>query len=164
MQLLAELNARVISLEFFLARFPVDINNSPDYVEREVRDALLSNDPDKVEIVMQLIWLSKDISRFVHLLNELLIYPHHISHQVVAKTLQDIGSPSTVPYVRLALASNFDYLDYTCSEPATLAKWFSWLLFAIGTEDAITLMEEYSLSEDEGIRAEMLYRLAKIKR
>jgi hypothetical protein len=64
--------------------------------------------------------------------------------------------------VRKVLENNFDYLQYTCSESSTIAKWFSWLLYSIGTKEAIELMREYSNSEDEGIANEMRYRLKKM--
>lgn len=47
----------------------------------------------------------------VAVLNELLITPGHQRHQEIAKLLQDLKSPSTVPFVRKALESNFDYLE-----------------------------------------------------
>jgi hypothetical protein len=106
--------------------------------------------------------LSGDISKYVDILNELLINPNHRSHQEIAKTLQDYApSPSTVPFVRKVLESNFDYLEYTCSDSDAIAKWFSWILCSIGTTEAIDLKKQYSKSSDEGIRNEMLYRLKK---
>jgi HEAT repeat protein len=99
----------------------------------------------------------------VALLNELLITPGHTQHQLIAKILQDVKSPSTVPFVRKALESNFDYLEYTCSDSEAIAKWFSWLLLSIGTEDAVNLIKEYTQSTDEGIRKEMIYRLSKME-
>ena len=99
----------------------------------------------------------------ITLLNELLVSPGHEEHQQVAKLLQNIKSPSTIPFVRKALESNFDYLEYTCSDSNAIAKWFSWLLFSIGTEDAINLIKEYTKSTDKGIRKEMIYRLSKVE-
>ena len=99
----------------------------------------------------------------ITLLNELLVTPGHEEHQQIAKLLQNIKSPSTIPFVRKALESNFDYLEYTCSDSNAIAKWFSWLLFSIGTEDAINLIKEYTQSTDKGIRKEMIYRLSQIE-
>jgi hypothetical protein len=98
----------------------------------------------------------------IELLNELLITKGHKRHQLIAKILQDVKSPSTIPFARRALESNFDYLEYTCSDSDAIAKWFSWLLFSIGTEDAIELIREYTQSADDGISEEMIYRLSKI--
>lgn len=99
----------------------------------------------------------------VDLLNELLVNTEHHQHQMIAKTLQHVKSPSTIPFVKRALDSNFDYLEYTCSDHDAIAKWFSWLLFSINTKEAISLIEEYSKSPNKDIRNEMIYRLDKVK-
>ncbi|MBS0030576.1 HEAT repeat domain-containing protein [Chitinophaga sp. 22321] len=98
----------------------------------------------------------------VDLLNELLVSKEHYLHQMIAKTLQHIKSPTTIPFVKTALDSNFDYLEYTCSDHEAIAKWFSWILFSINTKEAISLIEEYSKSPNEAIRNEMMYRLRKV--
>lgn len=97
----------------------------------------------------------------IDVLNELLVISGHYLHQQIAKTLQDVKSPSTIPFVKRALDSGFGYLEYTCSEPQVIAKWFSWILFEIGTDASINLMEQYANSSNEAIRSEMVYRLSK---
>lgn len=162
-QLLAELDYGIISRETFLKNFSVDINDNVEFVRKEVRAAIESKDPDEIKMILNLVWLSNDITNYVDLLNELLINPNHRNHQLIAKILQDFApSPTTVPFVRKALESNFDYLAYTCSDSIAIAKWFSWLLYSIGTPEAIELMKEYSNSSDEGVRNEMRYRLKKV--
>jgi hypothetical protein len=114
-------------------------------------------------IAVSLIRLSGPDKQFINILNELLINPNHRSHQFITKTIQEIKSPSSIPFIRHALKSNFDYLNYTGSDSAAIAKWFSWALYSIGTMDAIELMKEYSNSSDDGIKKEMTYRLSKVK-
>lgn len=163
-QLLAELDYGIITRDIFLKNFSIDIKNNPDFVREEVRAAIESKDPEEIQTTLSLIWVSGDILRHVNLLNQLLINPNHKSHQLIAKALQDHSpSPTTIPFVRKALESNFAYLEYTCSESSAIAKWFSWLLYLIGTKEAIDLMQEYSNSGDEGIANEMRYRLKKIQ-
>lgn len=116
----------------------------------------LLQDIDKGEVVIT--------ESTIDLLNELLVNTDHNQHQMVARTLQRIKSPSTIPFIKRALDSNFDYLEYTCSDHEVIAKWFSWILSSINTKEAISLMEEYSKSANEGIRNEMTYRLRKFKR
>jgi hypothetical protein len=162
-QLLAELDYGIITTDIFLKNFSVNIKNDTGFVKTEVRKAIETSDPDEIQMTLVLIWLSGDISKYVDILNELLINPNHRSHQQIAKNLQDDAPrPTSVPFVRKALESNFDYLEYTCSDSGAIAKWFSWLLYSIGTTEAIDLMREYSNSSNEGIRNEMLYRLKKI--
>jgi hypothetical protein len=162
-QLLAELDNGIITNDTFFESFSVDIKSDTEFVRTEMINAIATSAPDEIQMTLNLIWLSGDISKYVDILNELIINPNHRNHQEIVKTLQDFApSPSTVPFVRKALESNFDYLEYTCSESDAIAKWFSWLLYSIGTTEAIDLMKEYSSSSDEGIRNEMLYRLKKV--
>lgn len=98
----------------------------------------------------------------VDLLNELLLAPGHRFHQRVARALQSVGDDSTVPYARAALEQGFDYLGYTCSEDAVIAKWFSWLLADIGTPAALATLREYAVSPNEEIAEAMTYRLARL--
>lgn len=162
-QLLAELDYEIITPDTFLKNFSVDIKSDTGFVRTEMINAIATSDPDEIQMALNLIWLSGDIASYVDILNELLVNPNHRKHQEIARTLQEVApSPSTVPFVRKALESSFDYLEYTCSDSDAIAKWFSWLLYSIGTTEAINLMKEYSHSSDEGIRNEMLYRLKKV--
>jgi len=163
-QLFAEFDYGIISADVFLKRFSVDIKKDFDFIRSELQTAIKRGEPDDIQMIISLIWLTGKSSEFLDLLNELLINPNHRNHQQIAKALQDIASPTTIPFVRKALESNFDYLEYTCSESGVIAKWFSWLLSSIGNKDAINLIEEFSSSSNEGIRNEMLYRLRKLER
>ncbi|HEX5001694.1 MAG TPA: hypothetical protein VFW78_04300 [Bacteroidia bacterium] len=161
-QLLADLDYGKITLEEFHNWFPVDLENDSIYIRNEIGEAISRGDFNSLEKAISLIWLSGNPSKITDLLNELLINPNHKSHLRIEKTLQVIKSPTTVPYVKKALETNFDYLQYTFSNDEVLAKWFSWLLAEIGTEEAINLIREYSNSPNEGIKKEMLYHLKRI--
>ena len=162
-QLLAEFDFGIISEKVFLKRFPVDIINEPQFVSLAIKDAIKNRSDDDLRMAMLLIWLSKNYLGFIDVLNELLINPNHIRHQEIVMILQHVKSPSTVPFAKKALETNFDYLQYTCSDSDAIAKWFSHLLASIGTPEAIALIEEYSNSPEDGVRNEMLYRLWKMK-
>jgi hypothetical protein len=163
-KLLIDLDYGRVTFDDFLKQFSVDLKSDNNFIRTEMEAAIQSAETDRIQMTIPLIWFSADIPSFVDLLNELLINPNHRSHQVIAKNLQDfVPSPTTVPFVRKALETNFDYLEYTCSDLDTIAKWFSWLLSSIGTDEAINLMKEYSNSTVEGIANEMRYRLNKIQ-
>jgi HEAT repeat protein len=151
-----------LSREEFLRQFPNDFN-SKDYVVNAIENAISKGDIDELDCTISLIWLCGKEKDFVDILNELLINPNHRRHQEITKSIQDIGNPSSVPFIKKVLQSNFDYLQYTCSDSDAIAKWFSWALYSIGTKEAIELMKEYSQSQDDGIRNEMIYRLKKVK-
>lgn len=163
-QILLEYGTGKFSFQEFYRSFPVDIRYSKEYVIREVRSAIDSADSGNLELVIPLIWLSEPDKRFVDILNELLIIPNHRHHQFITKTIQELQSPSSIPFIRRALESKFDYLKYTCSDSDAIAKWFSWALYSIGTTEAIELMKEYTNSDDEGVKKEMVYRLSKVER
>ncbi len=105
---------------------------------------------------------SGENTKNIDILNELLLVPFHHHHQAITKLLQDIKNPSSIPFIKKVLESNFDYLEYTCSESDAIAKWFSWALYCIGTVEAVEVMKDFANSEDQGIRQEMQYRLDKV--
>ena len=139
------------------------VEREPNTLEK-FKTALQSKDQNQIDKVVYLIEPSFLDSETISILNELLTDPNHRSHQRVIWLLQKAKSPSTVPYIKRALETNFDYLEYTYSESGVIAKWFSWALAEIGTEQAILLMKEYTNSPDEGIKNQMLYRLNKIQK
>jgi hypothetical protein len=162
--LLVDLDYGRVTFDNFLKQFSIDLKSNNNFITTEIEAAIQSADIDRIQITIPLIWFSADIPNFVDLLNGLLINPNHRSHQVIAKNLQNFApSPTTVPFVRKVLETNFEYLEYTCSDSDVIAKWFSWLLYSIATDEAINLMKEYSNSKDEGIANEMRYRLNKIR-
>lgn len=163
-KLLIEWDEGTLSTTLLLSRFSVDLKSNPDYIRQEINAAMESANADELQLTIGLIWLSGNTASFTDLLNQLLIHPNHRSHQRVAKALQNMPDPATIPFVRKVLESNFDYLSYTYSDNAVIAKWFSWLLHSIGTAEAIDLIKEYSHSADEGISKEMQYRLAQPRR
>lgn len=140
------------------------MTNNEEHIFEQIHNGIESKDAKELELAIDLIWTSGyDLAVFTEILNELLLVKHHISHQVITKTLQSIASPTSVPFIRKVLETNFDYLEYTCSEDEVITKWFSWALYAIGTNEAINLMREYTFSSNEGIKNEMIYRLNKLK-
>jgi hypothetical protein len=162
---LSEYYARRISIDTLVNLFPVDPRRDESYITTEVRNAIQTADPDEIDQSIYLMWLSDNKIAFADLLNELLVNPNHTQHQYIAKALQDdVKSPSSIPFIDKALATHFDYLDYTCSESGVIAKWFSWLLYEIGTPEAIAVMQRYADDQDEGISNEMKHRLAKVKK
>lgn len=162
LQLLSEFSYNPACLEEFLQEFPIDVRNDSAWLLGELELASKSGNDDITEMLIDLIRLLDDSPTIIEVLNHLLIKSSHQSHQEIAMRLQKVKSPSTVLYVRKALETDFDYLAYTCSDDRTVAKWFSWILFEIGTPEALALMKEYTNSSNEGISAEMQYRLSKV--
>jgi hypothetical protein len=152
-----------ISAEACRNSFSVDLKSDLAFTKTTIENNIRNDNSSELNLLIPLIWLAENDFYFTDLLNKLLINPHHKSHQQIAKALQGIASPTTVPFVQKALETNFDYLNYTCSDSDVIAKWFSWILFKIGTTDAIKMIKEFTHSPNEGIAKEMLYRLKKIE-
>ena len=94
--------------------------------------------------------------------NRLLLMPGHKHHQAVTMAIQQLRSPSSVPYIRQVLAEGFQMFEYTCSEIGVIAKWFSHALASINTAESIALIKEYACSNDPEIAEEMAYRLTRL--
>lgn len=162
-KLLADREERRTGETEFYELFPLEQYTEINYITNEIDKAITEKDSVAIDLLTYLLLyhLPSGIE-YTNLLNKLLITRYHHKHQEVARRLQELKNPSSIPYVRRALASGFDYLTYTCSETGAIAKWFSWILAEISTQEAIEVLEEYSHSSDEGIKNEMLYRLKRI--
>ncbi len=53
-------------------------------------------------------------------------------------------------------------LEYTCSEPGVIAKWFSHALADINTPESIALIKEIATSGKPEVAEEMAYRLRRL--
>jgi hypothetical protein len=160
-RLLKQWENGAITTDAFKAQFPIDVQNNASYAVDKINKALKSDKNKALNSLIHLIYLCDNKAPFIDILNALLLNPHHKSHQFVTKNLQQLKHPSSVTFIEQALATNFDYLNYTGSEPEVIAKWFSWALFSIGTEEAVNTLKQYAQSDNAGIKKEMLYRLNK---
>lgn len=153
-----------IDKDYLLSIFPVDVINDRNYIISEVEKAIPTSNTSEIEYAVTLILLSGKHSELIDLLHKLLLNPNHYSHQAIVKSLQDLKNPKSIPFIEKVLKTNFDYLAYTASDSDAIAKWFSWALASIGTDEAIEVIRKYSNSQDQGIKEEMLYRLKKIEK
>lgn len=133
---------------------------SSERLDTALRAALVGD--QDLDLAIELLWLAGDPTPHRELLEALLVHPGHHHHQAVTRALQRIAAPASVPALRRALAAGFDHLAYTCSEPATIATWFSWALAAIGTDEAIAALREHAASSDPEVAAAMRHRLRRL--
>jgi hypothetical protein len=89
---------------------------------QKIKDLIEANDFEQLSDLLYEFDTQTITQEELDFLNELLLNPQHRSHQVVARILQQIKSPSSLPFVRQALDTHFDYLAYTCSEPRVIAQ------------------------------------------
>ena len=62
-----------------LYSFSTDLQTNFEFINAELREAIESRNEQRIQLTINLIWLSAEISEFIDLLNELLINPHHSS-------------------------------------------------------------------------------------
>ncbi|QED27228.1 hypothetical protein FRD01_08225 [Microvenator marinus] len=129
-------------------------------LEETVRSLLPAQETEDTDDAIDDL-LASTIDEFIDIKNQLLISPDHQRHQAVARGLQRIGHPDSIPYIETVFEQGFDFLAYTCSDHDVIAKWFSWLLFDIGTPEARALLVKLSNSQNPDIAREMTYRLSK---
>jgi hypothetical protein len=139
------------------------MKNNPEILISKIEKAISKNDNESLQSLMEELELVEMSPEFISILNQLLVNKNHKKHQFITRCIQDLKSPTSISFIQKALESNFDYLQYTCSEDIVIAKWFSHALAKIGTTEAINLMKFYTKSENEGIKTEMMYRLNKLK-
>lgn len=132
------------------------------FILNEMPTAIIECDGDAQRTLVGIASSISEVEERARVLNLLLLMPGHRSHQEVTFEIQRTRSPSSVPFIRQRLQAGFADLDYTCSEPQTIAKWFSHALAKIGTPDAIAVIEEFSRSADVGVASEMRYRLDRL--
>lgn len=133
-----------------------------DEIEIKVREAIEKGNLEELDKSVSELLEVKNISNYVNLLNDLLLVTFHRQHQYIAMAIQKLETPSSIPFIDKVLDSKFEGIPYTGSESNSMAKWFSWALFSIGTEEAIEVIIKHANSDDEGISEEMQYRLNKV--
>jgi pantothenate kinase len=139
------------------------MKNNPEILISKIEKAISNNDNESLQSLSEELELVEMSPEFIPILNQLLVNKNHKKHQFITRCIQDLKSPTSISFIQKALETNFDYLQYTCSEDIVIAKWFSHALAKIGTTEAINLMKFYTKSENEGIKTEMMYRLNKLK-
>lgn len=163
LQLLIKYDSAEISRADLVSSFGPEIFDSV-FVKDAMRSAMISENDEMLELCILLMWFQEDASEFIDELNTLLLLPSHRSHQAITKTIQEVANSSSIPFIAAVLESDFSQFDYTCSDEATITKWFSWALASIGTQPAIELIKRHSESSRAGISEEMQYRLRKIQK
>ncbi len=134
-----------------------------DFILGEMAIANERQDWKAWNTLLQMASIISDPAVKADTLNALLVMPGHQMHQAVTMEIQELGSASSVPFIRSVLEGGFGMLEYTSSDTETIAKWFSHALARIGTPEAIALIREFSESSDAGVAEEMRYRLERIQ-
>jgi hypothetical protein len=91
-----------------------------------------------------------------------LLREDHHDHEDLIGFLQHAKDPYAVPFLRQAigLKPQLSYLDY--DDYGSYYKKCLWALQAIGTAEAISIIQECACSEDEALKDQARYRTGKI--
>ena len=166
LKLLEDFENDKISLDdldaIFEEQFNIDLFSDVTYLNAAIDVAISKKDENELDLLLNILWVIRPKRKAIPIFNKLLIFPHHKQHQAITKEIQEIEDPCSVKYIAQILEQGFEDFEYTFSEDAAIAKWFSWALYSIGTEDAIKVMKEHSNSSNTEIAEEMLYRLSKL--
>jgi hypothetical protein len=131
-------------------------------VMREMAEAIANGGWEATYAIFGRTLRIHDPDERAEVLNCLLVMSGHRLHQEVIRQIQLLRNPSSVPYIRKMLEDEFRMLEYTCSESAAIAKWFSHALADINTPESIALIREFAHSSDPGVADEMAYRLRRL--
>jgi hypothetical protein len=154
---LLESHSDNVSMQYQVAGITGD--TVKQFILREMSTAIAEQDWEAWYTLFGLVRTIADPNTRADALNCLLVMPGHELHQEIARAIQELRDPSSVPYIRQMLVDDFAMLEYTCSDATVIAKWFSHALADINTPEAIALIEEFSRSGNPGIAEEMAYRL-----
>jgi len=91
-----------------------------------------------------------------------LVKLDHLGHEEIIRALQDNPDPGSIVFLQRAIAQKpqLAYLEY--DDYGAYYKKCLWALQAIGTREAIAVIESCARSEIPELRAQALHRLARI--
>ena len=93
---------------------------------------------------------------------ERLLRKEHRDHEEIIRFLQDAADPYAIPFLEQAvlLKPSLEYLSY--DDYGAYYKKCFWALRAIGTTEAVEVIEQFAVSDDPIIKEQARYRLSKI--
>jgi hypothetical protein len=93
-----------------------------------------------------------------------LIALDHEEHEDLIGLLQEANDPYAIPSLRQAvlMKPSLDYLDY--DDYGSYYKKCFWALSAIGTDEALAVIQEFSTSPEPVLAEAASYRLSKLQR
>lgn len=138
-------------------------NTSKDFIVKELEVGIERDDWYIQSAIFEMACSIGNPDAKATILNTLLLIPGHSFHQEVAREIQQLGHPSSISIIDKILSDGFGIFEYTCSEDAVIAKWFSHALADIGTNEAIQVIQKYASSSNQGVANEMQYRLKRMR-
>jgi hypothetical protein len=151
-----------ISATELFAVFGRDFSECPSDVIQLLQQAYHDRHAHDVESALILLFHFPPTADYIPLLCELLVADFHNRHEDIIRILQDAADARAVPFLRQAalLKPSLDYLNYD-DYGGYYRKCF-WALAAIGTLDAIAVLQDFTTSEDPSISEQACCRLSEL--
>ena len=152
-----------ISRDQLLTALSLELSQVPGEFRRQLRLAIDNRDSDLAEVAL-LVASGFEIpaATYTDLTCLLLVEDWHNQHENLIGNMQEAAEPQTVPIISKAidLKPRLEYLDY--DDYGSYYKKCLWALQAIGTPEAIAVIEDCSRSQDTALQEQAAYRLSKI--
>jgi HEAT repeat protein len=151
-KLIMQLAMNRISRDQFIACYPIDLIEDPNYFPRELESAFDSKDKDAVEYVLLVAGHLGKIDPCLPSLRRLLPEEWHNQHEVIIDILASVKDPSDADLFCSALSTVYPYIDGV--EDFMVPIWVKciWALGSLGTPEARECLSEALESPYEGVR------------
>ncbi len=116
-----------------------------ELLKQDIEETKLSRDAEMLELQMLPLYIFEtqiDFSELVSILNDLLIEDWHEQHENIVTLLEDILSPSSVPFLKSAIEKKYNYLNWDTNK--SFERKCIWTLGKIGTDQAYLVLKECS--------------------
>ena len=133
----------------------------PEYLRSSLVEAARLHDADAVEATLGLMSRFDAFGREdVPLLGELLVVDWHTRHEDIARLLQELADPASVPALRRGAELD---LPYVVDDGRALSRRCLWALSDIRTPEAVVAIDELTLSPKATVRDLAVYHRAKVR-
>ena len=157
-----DLCAGGLSKSDFLEAYGIARDQVATEVSALLNQAILDEDSSAVESAFLVGFTFNFPDNIVGLIHLLLPKKWHISHENMIGLLQERADSGSVQYIKeaIALKPMLEYLEY--DDYGSYYKKCLWALQSIGTNEALSLIQECANSGDLVLKEQAKYRLSKI--
>jgi hypothetical protein len=160
---LLSLCSQEIDKNAFSAIYGTSCSAMPAEVLQLLKEAMRTKDAEGVEFALMLGSCFSFPDGILDLIHKLVVEKWHCRHEDMVQMLQRYHEASSIPalWQAIALKPKLKYLDY--DDYGAYYKKCLWALEAIGTLEAVRVIEECATSPDPQLREQALYRHAKVR-
>jgi len=158
--LISRFQKREISKDTFVSLLPIELGENPEYLKKIFLDIIERKDSKQLQNALTILWLINKEKEQIDVLNQLLLEDWHTRYEDIIHEIQKQKNPKSIPYIEAAMQNKYDYLISYGTGVRQFINQCGHALKSIGTDDAISVIYEFSDSENLILRDEMLYRIS----